>query len=50
MSYRIYFEPAMLCDDNGESLFSLKKVLVKKLALYRTAEVEYEKYTDLSEL
>ena len=50
MSYKIYFEPAMLCDDNGESLFSLKKGLVKSLAQYRTAEVKYEKHTDLSEL
>jgi hypothetical protein len=50
MSYRIYFEPVLLCDDNGGSLFLLKKDLAKMLADYRTAEVKYEKYTDLSEL
>lgn len=47
MSYRIYFEPVMLCDDNGWTLFQLKSEITAEVGNYRTAVVKCEQYNDL---
>jgi hypothetical protein len=47
MSYRIYFEPVMLCDDNGITLYYLKYELTQEVANYRTASVQCEQFNDL---
>jgi hypothetical protein len=49
ISYRIYFEPVLLCDDNGNHLFQLKTELTTEAANYRIAEVKCEEYRDLKE-
>lgn len=49
MTYKIYFEPVILCDDNGWTLFKLKHNLTLATADYRVAEVKCEQYYDLQE-
>jgi len=48
MSYRIYFEPAMLCDDKL-TLVEWKAELTTKVADYRTATIKCEEFYDLQE-
>jgi len=48
MSYRIYFEPVILCEPNW-TLVELKLNLTHKLADLRLAEVELAKYQDIDE-
>jgi len=47
--YFLYFEPVTLCDDNGYTLFQLKKNLTKEIANFRTCIVNHECYSDLRE-
>lgn len=49
MAYRVYFEPAMLCDDNGYLLFQYKSDLTAQVANFRTAVVKCEHYYDLKD-
>lgn len=49
MTYRIYFEPVLLCDDNGYHLFQLKTELTTETANYRTAVIKCEEFNDLKE-
>ena len=49
MTYKIYFEPVILCDDNGWTLYKLKHDLTLATADYRVAEVKCEQYYDLQE-
>ena len=46
MSYRIYFEPAMLCDAKLD-LVKLKSELTSEVANYRTATIKCEEFYDL---
>jgi len=46
MSYKIYFEPAILCDDKL-TLVDWKVELTKEVANYRTATVKCEEFYDL---
>ena len=48
MSYKFYFEPAMLCEPNW-TLHQLKLQLTLELADLRLAEIEVEKYKDIDE-
>jgi len=48
MSYKIYFEPAILCDPNWE-LFHLKIQLTNDISYLRLAELNLAKYQDLDE-
>jgi len=48
MTYRIYFEPVILCDTNW-TLIDLKVELTHEIANFRIAEVEVQKYQDLGE-
>jgi hypothetical protein len=47
--YRIYCEPVLLCDDNGYSLYELKRSLIQEIANFRVANVEHLLYEDLQE-
>jgi hypothetical protein len=49
ISYRVYFEPIALCDDNGYSLFQLKVEITSETGNYRAAVVKCEQYQDLKE-
>jgi len=48
MSYRIYFEPAMLCDDKL-TLVKWKSELTSEVANYRTATIKCEEFYDLQD-
>ena len=48
MSYKIYFEPAMLCDDKL-NIVNWKSELTSEVANYRTATIKCEEFYDLQE-
>lgn len=47
--YIIYFEPAILCDDNGSILYELKRKLAEEIANYKIINVRFELYKDFQE-
>jgi len=49
ITYRIYFEPVLLCDDHGYLLYELKRNLTKEIAKWRLADIECALYQDLQE-
>jgi hypothetical protein len=44
IAYRIYFEPVLLCDDNGLMLYNLKTELYSEVAKYKTSDIEIAEY------
>jgi hypothetical protein len=47
--YMVYFEPAILCDDNGYFLYELKRKLTEEIANYKIINVRFELYKELQE-
>jgi len=48
MTFRIYFEPVMLCDDHGWTLFQWKNDITNYIGNYRIAIVKIDQYNDLN--
>ena len=51
ITYRMYFEPVLLCDDNGLRLYNLKIELYSEVTKYKTSIIEIDEYSSkLTEL